>query len=184
MEKPPAHARLALVALTAKNALKCLGFLEPPVPIVQLLEKHSCVHIFNEDIDDGFCFQKGDERHICINGTISAEAANYTRAHELGHLLLGHLSMDLSAITQQQAQNLKREADFFADNVVMPEHLVRDACMGDWVTDSIIESMARLFSVPVFAMRNRLRYLNIHCRSDNQRLHHYYHQGRRSRITA
>lgn len=184
MEKPPAHARLALVALTAKNALKCLGFLKPPVPIDQLLEKYSSVHIFNGDIDDGFCFQKAGKQHICINATLSVAAANYTRAHELGHVLLGHLSMDLSAITPQQAQHLKREADFFADNAMMPEYLVREACMGDWVTDSIVESMARLFSVPVCAMRNRLRDLNIQCRGNNRRMHHFYHQSRRSRIKA
>ena len=74
---------------------------------------------------------------------------NFTLAHELGHILLGHLAVpDLmkSAAVQRQEE---MEADAFAARLLMPEEIfgmfrsIREAADALWVSESAVRRRAR-----------------------------------------
>ena len=168
MESPPYHARLTLVETTAQNVLMGARIQEPPVPVKNLLEQYADVHLFDDAFERGFCFEKNSICHVYINRSIGMEYDSYIRAHELGHLLLNHLQIDQTHLTETQLQQLKREADYFADCLLMPAEWVRSACRNHWIDFFLVHKLKRVFSVSYVTMNRRLHDLGMYARENAQ----------------
>lgn len=102
---------------------------------------------------------------IAFNGSHPAERQRFTVAHELGHLLLGHLKtfhVDLSAPIDSHkrpgySRSHERGANEFAANLLMPEAWVRERIDGE-----PLEVLAsRTFEVSELAFGYRLMNLGI-----------------------
>ena len=163
MGTPPEHARLALARREASFLLLYEEILKPPVPVEELLEQFAKVHFFTERPEEVFCLEHDKIWQVYIDMNISKECANYTRAHELGHLRMGHLRIDLKKLTDWQVLQLKLEADYFAYNLLIPEDWTFSACQGNVVNEATVAYLAKLFSVSRDIMRIRLHQLGIYC---------------------
>lgn len=58
----------------------------------------------------------------------SGRRCNFTAAHEIGHILLGHLRVPSHLKTETEKRREEREADEFAGRLLMPEVLLLRAC--------------------------------------------------------
>ncbi len=93
---------------------------------------------------------------VLINGARVEEHRRRTLAHLLGHVLL--VLGDPDATYPRNTQIEHREADLVAQEIVLPEHLVRDQAQ-KWFNDH--RYLARLFGVTEGEMMDRMRELGI-----------------------
>ncbi len=107
-------------------------------------------------------FYDKNKKIIYVNIEDKPVRKQFTIAHELGHVLLGHKNYDvLFRIPNETARYSKdeREANSFAANLLMPEFMVKEYLnkynlkKGDYV------KMSEIFGVPVTAMKVRLERL-------------------------
>lgn len=112
---------------------------EYPVEIIRIC-KECGLKVFEEYLDknlsglivvDNKDWKKyGSSRFIVVNLADSAERRRFTIAHELAHFILHKGDSALYAhrdvINNSTAQNIEREANYFAANILMPEQLVRE----------------------------------------------------------
>ena len=160
--QPPLKARLALVELIARNTLIAANITEPPVPASYLLGLHSVVHLFSHEFEEGVCVKDNHgQNHVFINRKMVSGRDNYTQAHELGHLLLDHLDIDQSLITEHHAKQIRREADYFAACVLMPESWIRSDCGDDTIGIGRLRRLIQRYDVSWAAMEIRLHELGI-----------------------
>lgn len=161
MDTPPLKARLSLVELTARNTLYEAKIFEPPVPAKILLERHAVVHWFSDDEIEGFCTEEEDRKHIFLNRLMTKGRDNFTYAHELAHLQMNHLKINQSKVTAWHEHHIKREADYFAACLLMPEDWIRQACGNDTIGLCHLRGLVQIFDVSWEAMTNRLDELKI-----------------------
>ena len=79
--------------------------------------------------EDGAVIQNGDEYCILYNDIDrSSQRIRFTLAHELGHIILGHLQFDacLYRLSDCQYDVLEKEANQFASQLLSPEPLIYD----------------------------------------------------------
>jgi Zn-dependent peptidase ImmA (M78 family) len=98
---------------------------------------------------------------ISYDQTEAPVRQRFTIAHELGHLVRGHLTNEQRMLRDpkanffsQQADPRETEANGFAADLLMPAHIVRFAVLEKGVTDLV--RLANLFNVSQAAMRFRL----------------------------
>lgn len=103
----------------------------------------------------------GDGHQIVLRGASSEQRRRFTIAHEIGHFVLHPLRLAPerggdpgNAVWQQQ----EREADQFAAELLMPEHLVREAVLREGPDAA---RLADHFEVSKAAMQTRLRWLGL-----------------------
>ena len=84
---------------------------------------------------------------------------NYILAHELGHIVLGH---SIDAMRERfydgQISDEERQANIFANNLLMPEKKFRDVCRE---CGNSVEKVAYIFGVSNVAARERMAILGI-----------------------
>ena len=80
---------------------------------------------------------------------------NFTLAHELGHIFLGHLDIPDGQKSDAWREKEDAEADEFASRLLMPEELMRAACF------SSLPEMAAAFLVSEHACFHRLNNLRL-----------------------
>lgn len=103
---------------------------------------------------------------ITVKDTEVGTRQRFTIAHEIGHLVLGHLN-GVSALHRDEASNfttgvfmpVEREANQFAAELLMPGRVVSYAISERGYTR--LESLAALFGVSEVAMSWRLKNLGI-----------------------
>ncbi|MBS3742339.1 MAG: ImmA/IrrE family metallo-endopeptidase [Candidatus Cloacimonetes bacterium] len=78
--------------------------------------------LFGRDSFSGAAYKEGEIKFIIINSSQSKGRQNFTLAHELGHIILH--DKNIFDLTQENVK-LEKEADFFATNFLMPEHLLK-----------------------------------------------------------
>jgi hypothetical protein len=102
----------------------------------------------------------GDGHAIELHGVSSERRLRFTIAHEIGHFVLhkGRAVAERGGATSQWTARLEREADQFAAELLMPEHLVRQAAL-EHGADA--HRLADRFDVSVQAMNIRLRRLGL-----------------------
>lgn len=162
MIEAPHHARRALMDLTARNVLLEHDVFYPPVPACQLLQQYADLIYFNDPDEEGFCVCEKGFYFAHINMAFPAARCNYTYAHELGHILMGHLEFDLSSLSAYQVAALRREADGFAARLLMPEDWIRaSAAQYSWIDLDAIRDLVRVFDVSYEAMQIRLSELGL-----------------------
>lgn len=168
MNTPPDQPRLALAEARAQKLLLGERILKPPVPVRELLEQFAIVCPFDHQREPSFCLEQDLIWYVFINSNISERSVSFIQAHEMGHLFMDHLGIDRTSLTEPQFQVLKREADHFAYNLLIPENWLRSACDGNCVKESGVAYLAGMYSVTPATMKNRLRHLGIQCREDAQ----------------
>jgi hypothetical protein len=103
----------------------------------------------------------GDARAIVLNGGGGGERRRrFTIAHEIGHFVLhpGRCRPERGGLVNEAMRAEEREADAFAAELLMPEHLVRQA-VREQGADPIV--LAERFQVSVKAMQVRLHRLRL-----------------------
>jgi len=102
----------------------------------------------------------GSDAHIIVSERITdACAVRFSIAHELGHLVLGHLSRPPSELCggvrgrlgSEDERNFELEANAFAGELLMPSHLVQRWCEVSPVNMDIPWKIAREYNVSILA---------------------------------
>ncbi|MBQ8836416.1 MAG: ImmA/IrrE family metallo-endopeptidase [Clostridia bacterium] len=149
-----------------------------PVKIVDLCSKYG-ISVFEEYLPDdvsGIIAVRDEifddfntNRLIVVNLSDSARRRRFTIAHELAHYMLHRNGSQIYA-HRDAGQNggIENEANVFASNILMPEHLVRSALSHledeSWgfIPSSVkAEYIADEFAVSVSAAQVRLEQLGI-----------------------
>ena len=165
MKTPPDSPRLALAEEKARLLLHREQITLPPVPAKELLEQYAILHSFDHPTEKSFCLELDSIWHVFINSKISRHSVTYLYAYELGHLILGHLFYNKPDLTPEQYQAMAREAEHFADNLLMPEGWVRNACNDKIAGESAAACLSGLFRISRETMEKRLHRLGICCLS-------------------
>ncbi len=102
----------------------------------------------------------GDTRAIVVRENGDERRRRFTIAHEIGHFVLhpGRVRPERGGATTEAMRREEREADAFAADLLMPEHLVRQA-VAEQGAD--LHRLADRFDVSVSAMQVRLSRLGI-----------------------
>ncbi len=102
----------------------------------------------------------GDGKAIELRGGGDERRRRFTIAHEIGHFVLGHdrVAPQRGGETNMAGRRLEREADLFAAELLMPEHLVRRAALEEGAD---ARRLADRFEVSEQAMGVRLRRLGL-----------------------
>lgn len=103
---------------------------------------------------------RGDGHRIVLRGASSEQRRRFTIAHEIGHFVLHpqRLAPERGGAGNAAWQAQEREADQFAAELLMPEHLVREAVA---LHGADVSRLAGRFDVSQQAMRTRLRRLGL-----------------------
>jgi hypothetical protein len=102
----------------------------------------------------------GDGRAIVLNGGGDSGRRRFTIAHEIGHFVL-HPERgrpERGGVVNEAGRMEEREADAFAAELLMPEHLVRDAVREQGLD---VDRLADRFEVSRKAMQARLRHMGL-----------------------
>lgn len=103
-------------------------------------------------------------KKIYINMEDSSQRQVYTIAHELGHYFLDHQPNEYSVLLRQaayatQKDNIEKEADAFAAELLMPKKML-DSVKDEYrLNDNDDFILSQLFGVSQQAMRNRINNL-------------------------
>jgi hypothetical protein len=102
----------------------------------------------------------GDGRAIVLNGSGDSGRRRFTIAHEIGHFVLHpeHCRPERGGGVNEAGRREEREADAFAAELLMPEHLVREAAREQGPDAT---RLAERFEVSRKAMQTRLRGLGL-----------------------
>jgi Zn-dependent peptidase ImmA (M78 family) len=143
--------------------------LELPVDLNRVIE------FLRMEVREG-SFKDGDiegaldrnKRIIYLSEEDTLENKNFTTAHELGHFKL-HDNVATDIFTMHQLERLKdcdmpaesdneeTEADYFALSLLMPKGLIEPL----WKSARDIKIIAKIFGVPEFIARSRLKNLKL-----------------------
>jgi len=102
----------------------------------------------------------GEGFAIEVRGGGNERRRRFTIAHEIGHFVLhdGRPLYERGGPVNEASRRLEREADAFAAELLMPEHLVRQAALEEGADPHLL---ADRFEVSVQAMSIRLRRLGL-----------------------
>ena len=97
---------------------------ELPVPIVALCQNLGIVVKYYDPTDgnDGECIISGGIPYISVNRRCSVQRKRFTIAHELGHVLLGHVGK-YRLVNREPAPTdnpIEQEANVFASRLLAP----------------------------------------------------------------
>jgi hypothetical protein len=148
----------------AERLLEAAGASRPPVPlrdVVSMLNL-SLVERAQEPFSasEAALVPLGDGHAIELYGTRGDRRRRFTIAHEVGHFVLhpGRVRAERGGLNNVGSQSQEREADLFAAELLMPEHLVRQAA---FEVGADPRQLADRFDVSVQAMTVRLARLGL-----------------------
>lgn len=137
-----------------------------PVDLQVLIENFSDLAVeFGADIEkDGQTERAGDSYLIRIRSDEDSLTTRdrFTLAHELGHVLLGHID-EHEIMYRSEANELEYEANDFAGNLLMPREKFLEVVYENVDDRGIcdLEEVANNFNVSVSAVRTRGRFLGV-----------------------
>lgn len=108
--------------------------------------------------EDGFSVLRNGVYHIFYNPDMSSTRLNFTIAHEMGHIILGHHRFMKGRILASSADGriLETHANIFARNLLMPITRVKD-----YLQTKSIGEIAEIFEVSNHMVRVRLEVLEL-----------------------
>ncbi|HMK91417.1 MAG TPA: ImmA/IrrE family metallo-endopeptidase [Thermoleophilia bacterium] len=154
-----------VIRRTAEQLLKAAGVTRPPVPLRAVVSFLNLSLV--EKACDPFCSEAalvplGDGHAIELRGRgrTNERRLRFTIAHEIGHFMLhqGRAVNERAGARSEGTARYEREADQFAAELLMPEHLVRQAALEVGADPRLL---ADRFDVSVQAMSVRLRRLGL-----------------------
>jgi len=107
-------------------------------------------------------FYDANKKTIYISKNDPPERKQFSIAHELGHIILGHRNYEvLFRVPHKEALYPKeeREANSFAAHLLMPDFMIKEYLKKYNLTKNDYIRMAKIFGVPVIAMKHTLEYL-------------------------
>ncbi|HET7559727.1 MAG TPA: ImmA/IrrE family metallo-endopeptidase [Limnochordia bacterium] len=152
MELAVPRRGLALdAAQTILNVLKIRQAPVVPERVAKALG-HQLVESTLPEID-GFSLRHRDRHLIFVDRRLSLGRRRFTIAHELGHIILGHL---LHVRTSQTTDRMMdKEANCFAAELLMPRHLIAPQA------STSIDNLAQTFGLTPELVRMRLVQLGL-----------------------
>ncbi|MBN6186360.1 ImmA/IrrE family metallo-endopeptidase [Aneurinibacillus sp. BA2021] len=163
----PRKCRLNYVKAKALMHLNENNIKHPPVNVMDLIKKVGKVKQ-RTDIEEGATFyhEKRKKYYIVINPTTMKERKNWTLCHELGHIVLGHLTdYDVDNLTDEEHKILEREADVFVRELLMPKSWI-EKYYEHPLTIPKLGRLKNIFDVSWTAIINRLHELNLHTKEE------------------
>ena len=139
------------------------AYKRPPIPVHRIAEESGVDVVFADfgkhtDTVAGFCDFKNAK--LFVNRKDRADRQSFTIAHELGHWIL-HRDLFLSSpdlypilprfADPNRADPLEKEANHFAANLLVPEHLLEP------IKEAPVAMLARAFGVSATMMGFRVR---------------------------
>lgn len=147
--------------LVARKLLKEIGIFDCPheIPIEKVIQgKGASFKISPIDNADGRIVFGERKAFITINSSISyLGKARFVAAHELGHFMMhkGIQPMftddDTTLMDWYKSGTHEIEANYFASEFLMPEHLVRNFCEDEGFSKSLMEDLADEFEMSMTA---------------------------------
>jgi len=139
----PVRVRKSMMRQLSYQVLNKYGITEPGVPIKEILKDYARVFYYDgasnpEQQESGLCIRDGKTYRVYLNRNSCAGRSHFSHAHELGHIVAGHLvDYDIDSLTESQVQLMDREADLFSVYMMMPEHLMRMYVKGPFTVQRI-----------------------------------------------
>ena len=139
----------------------------PPIDVVDIARKMG-FFVFQASFDgpyhenlSGYIRAEEGIKEICVNQNDVPTRQRFTVAHELGHFHLHRIGDEITHITKrsQHSSLQENEADIFAEELIMPEVLLRKE--HSKLLFPTIKDLAKTFAVSYAAMRMRLRKLGL-----------------------
>ncbi|MCL2011086.1 MAG: ImmA/IrrE family metallo-endopeptidase [Synergistaceae bacterium] len=154
-----AAAQAAKAAKAAKELLDAtLPLMKAPPVNLRIICDWLEIEVYMKPCDSfGAIFSRSprDGRKVLLaNDRMPQGRFRFSIAHELGHILLNH--EPLKHIYEQRKPAVERQADFFAAELLLPEHLLRRDCAGCSVPE-----LARLYKVSRQSLELRLNGLGL-----------------------
>ena len=151
------------IARRADDLLRAAGATREPVSLVDVVStlNLSLIRAAREPFQsEAALIPLGDSHAIVLRGTGDERRRRFTIAHEIGHFVLhaDRVAPERGGKVNQAGRAQEREADAFAAELLMPEHLVRQAVL-EVGADSA--RLAGRFEVSEQAMSVRLRRLGL-----------------------
>lgn len=139
---------------------KDLTILDIPVNPLYLVNDFYDIDLVYDDLrgEEGYTLHnpKTNKFRIFIDNRFYNRRCNFTVAHEIGHIALGHYhDFDVNNLSNVELNILDKEADSFAGEILMPYHIIRQ------LKTRNIEGLANTLGVSYKAMETRLSILNI-----------------------
>ena len=97
---------------------------------------------------------RGDKKFLLVNERLPIGRFRFSIAHELGHFLLSH--KPIAHINEKRSPRLEHEADVFAGELLLPEHLLRADCKARGQSD-----LAKLYKVSLQTLAIRMEELGL-----------------------
>ena len=145
-----APVRYGRAVAAARRLLRRVGVRTPEAIDPVVTAAHLGVEIVVGKLDGATArlYCSGARARIRVSDRVTAPGhRRFSVAHELGHYVLGHSPGD---------EDLEREADAFAIELLMPELLVRRYCDGAEVTPHRAQLIAHTFTASLVASAFRL----------------------------
>ncbi len=149
----------------ALEILDTYGFTEPVINVAKIAKENK-IEIEEVKMPEKYSgvagFYNEKENIIYINTDDVPARKQFTIAHELGHIFLGHRNYGvLFRITHENAMYSKdeKEANSFAANLLMPEFMIIEYLKKYDFTKVDYMKMSKIFGVPIAAMKWRLERL-------------------------
>jgi IrrE N-terminal-like domain len=154
------------IARRAHDLLQAAGATREPVSLVDVVSSLnlSLIRAAREPFQsEAALVPLGDSHAIVLRGSGDERRRRFTIAHEIGHFVLhtDRVAPERGGKVNQAGRAQEREADAFAAELLMPEHLVRQAVL-EVGADSV--RLAGRFEVSEQAMSVRLRRLGLAAR--------------------
>lgn len=161
MRMVPVRVRKSMVRQLSYQILNKYNITEPGVPIREILKDYARVFYYDGGCDpkrqeSGLCVYDGGSYRVYLNRNSCAGRGHFSHAHELGHIVTGHLvDYDIKNLSESQIRLIDREADLFSVHIMMPEHIMRKYVDGP-LNISAIGYYKDLFNVSWEAFGRRL----------------------------
>lgn len=160
--------RFALIKRTVNSLLLENHIFDPPVPVEQIAEDAG-IEVRYGDLGEisGLLARKPGATIIGVNVGQPEVRQRFTIAHELGHFLLHeglgeHADRDYrinfrDSSSSEASNVLEIEANFFAANLLMPEHFLEEDDAEEVIEDDLgVARLAMRYDVSRHAMSLRL----------------------------
>lgn len=124
----------------------------PPVDSEAALQTAAKVYWLSDAPHDAFTMLNRSTGHfgVVVNPNVPSTRLRWTCAHELGHIVLGHVATVNGSADPDLHRWAEREANVFAEEFLMPWLLFEGRSFG------LVAPWARLFGVSCEAMSRRL----------------------------
>ncbi|MDH7576578.1 MAG: ImmA/IrrE family metallo-endopeptidase [Bacillota bacterium] len=166
----PCRIREDLARAKAKSLVRKYNISTPPVPVEEIARQEGVI-ISSHKTSDLKCAVALKDRkrgRYVVSVYLSGDEGRdrWSLAHELGHIKLGHFEIyDVDTLAKDKLNDAERyildkEADIFAEELLMPAEWLREI-MGIVSDFTQIEEIKKLFGVSLGALVNRLEELEI-----------------------